>query len=75
MISFALTRADNVNLILEESNRFMKNGAWLSLIDEYPVNDQSISVDQYICMAEKSGFHFHTKHNLSDTIYMILLRK
>ena len=75
MISFALTGSDNVDLILKESNRFMKKGAWLSLIEEYPVNDDSISVDEYISIAEKSGFYFHMKHNLSDTIYMILLRK
>jgi|TARA_B110000263_G_C15055669_1_gene395052 ubiquinone/menaquinone biosynthesis C-methylase UbiE len=75
MISYSLRMSDNVNEILRETNRFLKNGGWLSLIEEYPVKDGDITFDEYKNIAEKAGFHFYMKHNLSVNVYMMLLRK
>ncbi len=75
VISFAIRNSSNITSILNESNRFINKGGWLSLIDENPSNNNSISCNTYKQIAEKSGFHFHSKHNLSDTIYMMLFRK
>ena len=71
----SIRNSSNITSILNESNRFINKGGWLSVIDEHPTNNNSISCNSYKQIAEKSGFHFHSKHNLSDTIYMMLFRK
>ena len=75
IISFALTNSRNLDAIFNESNRFIVTGGWLSLIDEYPKNDNVMPFNQYKDIVEKSGFRFHTKYNLSDSIYMMIFRK
>ena len=75
IISFALTNSRNLAAIFNESNRFIVTGGWLSLIDEHPKNDNVMPLNEYKDIVEKSGFRFHTKYNLSDSIYMMIFRK
>ena len=68
--------------ILEEILRALKKGGWLALIEWHrdfegsgPILSKRITPEKCRSMAEKIGFRFYMRHDLSDMAYMLLLRK
>ncbi len=82
MASFFFQVSDKPQLILTEISRSLKTGGWLALIEWHrefesygPPTRNRISPDRCRSMAEKAGFNFYMRHDLSDMAYMLLLRK
>ena len=82
MSSFFFQVSEKPRVILTEISRSLKKGGWLALIEWHrefelygPPTRNRISPDKCRSMAEKAGFNFYMRHDLSDMAYMLLLRK
>ena len=82
MASFFYQASKNPQSILKELSRSLKKGGWLALIEwqkefgeSAPPEQKKISPEKCREIAEKEGFRFYIRHDLSDMAYMLLLRK
>ena len=82
MASFFVQSSAKPERTLEEISRSLKKGGWLALIEWHknfeesgPPLSKKITPEKCRTMAEKIGFRFYMRHDLSDMAYMLLLRK
>ena len=82
MASFFVQSSAKPERTLEEISRSLKKGGWLALIEWHknfeesgPPLSKRITPEKCRTMAEKIGFRFYMRHDLSDMAYMLLLRK
>ena len=82
MSAFLNQTTDTPEKILNEINRSLRKGGWLGLIEWHkdtgdygpPARDR-IKPDKFRKMAEKCGFRFYIRHDLSDLAYLLVFWK
>ena len=82
LAAFLNQTAKSPRKILKEINRSLRKGGWLGLMewnketgDYGPPSKDRIAPDKFREMAEKCGFRFYIKHDLSDMAYMLVFWK
>ena len=83
MSSFHLHASNRPYTLLKDSINSLKKGGWLALVDWHKdaTSEQSppvklrIGQDKSRNIVEKLGCSFYIRHDLSDSIYMLIFRK
>ena len=82
MSAFLNQSAQSPRKILKEINRSLRKGGWLGLIEWHkdtgdygPPSKDRIAPDKFRDMAEKCGFRFYIRHDLSDMAYLLVFWK
>ncbi len=80
--AFVMHEADDLKKLLEEVRRCLHKSGWLALLEWHksemeagPPLGERIDEPDLRQMAEETGFRFTSRHSLTDSQYLMLLRK